>query len=103
MPADLDGVLARLPLRVTFDRGTPALVPAGSGVAAGLAAIVVAVARCGQDGSWERLKACPAEHCEWAFYDTSRNRSRNWCSMRVCGNREKTRAYRARGRQRADG
>jgi predicted RNA-binding Zn ribbon-like protein len=101
-PPGLERVLAGLPLRMAFDRGTPSLVPAGSGVSAGLAAILVAATRCGRDGSWERLKACPAEHCEWAFYDTSRNRSRNWCSMRVCGNREKTRAYRARSRRGAE-
>jgi predicted RNA-binding Zn ribbon-like protein len=31
-----------------------------------------------------------------AFHDTSKNQSRQWCSMRVCGNRQKTRAYRRR-------
>ncbi len=47
-------------------------------------------------GAWPRLKACGADDCQWAFYDTSRNRSRTWCSMDVCGNREKTRRYRGR-------
>lgn len=47
-------------------------------------------------GAWPRVKACGAENCQWAFYDTSRNRSRTWCSMDVCGNREKTRRYRGR-------
>ena len=46
------------------------------------------------DGSWTRLKAC--RNCRWAFYDFSRNRSASWCSMRLCGNRLKTRAYRRR-------
>jgi predicted RNA-binding Zn ribbon-like protein len=32
----------------------------------------------------------------WVFYDRSRNRSRHWCSMGVCGNRAKTRTYRAK-------
>ncbi|MGH2778535.1 MAG: CGNR zinc finger domain-containing protein, partial [Actinomycetota bacterium] len=31
-----------------------------------------------------------------AFYDHSKNRSGKWCTMRVCGNRAKTRAYRER-------
>ena len=44
----------------------------------------------------ERVKICPADDCRWAFYDTSRNRSRQWCSMEVCGNRAKARAHRAR-------
>jgi predicted RNA-binding Zn ribbon-like protein len=48
------------------------------------------------DGSWSRLKTC--RQCGWAFYDYSRNRSGSWCSMQICGNRLKTRAYRRRKR-----
>ncbi|HEX7536219.1 MAG TPA: CGNR zinc finger domain-containing protein [Dermatophilaceae bacterium] len=44
----------------------------------------------------DRVKICPADDCRWAFYDTSRNRSRQWCSMEVCGNRAKARAHRQR-------
>jgi predicted RNA-binding Zn ribbon-like protein len=47
-------------------------------------------------GQWDRLKACARDSCRWVFFDESRNRSGRWCSMRVCGNREKTAAYRAR-------
>ena len=46
------------------------------------------------DGSWGRLKAC--RNCYWSFYDYSPNRSATWCSMQLCGNRKKTRAYRSR-------
>jgi predicted RNA-binding Zn ribbon-like protein len=48
------------------------------------------------DGSWARLKAC--RNCRWVFYDYSTNRSARWCSMALCGNRSKTRAYRGRRR-----
>ena len=48
------------------------------------------------DGSWPRLKAC--RNCHWSFYDYSPNRSATWCSMQLCGNRAKTRAYRRRQR-----
>jgi predicted RNA-binding Zn ribbon-like protein len=48
------------------------------------------------DGSWERLKACREHSCEWAFYDHTKNRSGAWCTMDVCGNRAKARAYRER-------
>ena len=44
----------------------------------------------------DRIKICPADDCRWAFYDTSRNHSRQWCSMEVCGNRAKARAHRQR-------
>jgi predicted RNA-binding Zn ribbon-like protein len=46
------------------------------------------------DGTWGRLKAC--RNCHWSFYDYSPNRSATWCSMQLCGNRTKTRAYRRR-------
>lgn len=96
--AGLDRVAARFPLRLDFSAGAPRLQPVAAGARGGIAAVLAAAARCAQDGSWRRLKICPADDCEWAFYDTSRNRSRTWCAMRVCGNREKTRAYRARRR-----
>jgi len=46
------------------------------------------------DGTFGRLKAC--RNCHWAFYDYSPNRSATWCSMQLCGNRRKVRAYRRR-------
>lgn len=49
------------------------------------------------DGSFGRLKAC--RNCRWSFYDYSPNRSATWCSMQLCGNRAKTRAYRDRRRR----
>jgi predicted RNA-binding Zn ribbon-like protein len=61
-----------------------------------LLATIVAVAML--DGRWSRLKACPGEHCGWAFYDQSRNQASNWCAMSVCGSRTKARVYRRRQR-----
>jgi predicted RNA-binding Zn ribbon-like protein len=49
-------------------------------------------------GTWSRLKVCPADDCQWAFYDHSRNHSRTWCEMEECGNRAKARAWRERQR-----
>jgi predicted RNA-binding Zn ribbon-like protein len=75
---------------------TGALEPAGDGpdAACALALAIVFAARA--DGSFARLKACPHAHCGWAFYDGSRNRSGQWCSMRICGNRTKSEAFRRR-------
>jgi predicted RNA-binding Zn ribbon-like protein len=36
-----------------------------------------------------RIKACPG--CDWLFLDRSKNASRIWCDMAVCGNRHKAR------------
>ncbi len=54
------------------------------------------------DGTWSRFKSCPGHHCGWVFYDRSRNNSGRWCSMTVCGGREKARAHYRRHRTRGD-
>jgi predicted RNA-binding Zn ribbon-like protein len=42
----------------------------------------------------ERVGECADVHgCSWLFFDTSRNRSRRWCSMDSCGNRAKARRH----------
>jgi predicted RNA-binding Zn ribbon-like protein len=40
-----------------------------------------------------RVKVCAAEGCGWAFWDSSKNGKRRWCSMQLCGNREKARRF----------
>jgi predicted RNA-binding Zn ribbon-like protein len=44
--------------------------------------------------SLTRVRQCAAEDCDWLFLDQSRNRSRRWCDMSVCGNRSKVRRFR---------
>ncbi|MEV0202165.1 CGNR zinc finger domain-containing protein [Nonomuraea sp. NPDC050691] len=90
-PSGRAQALPMLPLRLAVDPG-PRLVPVENGIPGALAMIAAAVA----DASWDRLKVCAEITCQWAFIDVSKNRSRSWCSMQVCGNRTKTRAYRAR-------
>lgn len=41
----------------------------------------------------KRVRMCEAETCAWLFVDESRNHSRRWCDMKVCGNREKARRH----------
>ncbi|HZM11460.1 MAG TPA: ABATE domain-containing protein [Candidatus Limnocylindrales bacterium] len=44
----------------------------------------------------DRLRAvreCAADDCAWLFLDESRNHSRRWCDMTVCGNRQKARRH----------
>jgi predicted RNA-binding Zn ribbon-like protein len=96
--ASLETTARRLPLWVSFASGAPELRSTGKGVRAGLTQIAIAAIAAKADGTWSRLKVCQESTCQWAFLDTSKNRSRCWCSMRVCGNRTKTRAYRARQR-----
>lgn len=44
----------------------------------------------------QRMRACDADTCRWLFLDTSKNASRRWCNMRVCGNRMKARRFQER-------
>ena len=90
--AALDAAADRVRLRFGPD-GSARLE--GDGLVASMLAIIAGAQA---DGTWERMKACRAEDCRWAFYDRSRNRSRAWCSMSECGNRAKARSYRARQR-----
>jgi predicted RNA-binding Zn ribbon-like protein len=89
----LDAFGRRAALRVVFDEhGGARLEPAASGGDRITGHILAIVYRSIADGSWQRLKAC--RQCGWLFFDRSKNRSADWCSMSVCGNRVKNRAYR---------
>ena len=91
----LDDQAARSGLAVRF--GPDARLQAqADGVDGALGRLLAAVAVAMADGTWPRVKACREETCRWVFVDRARNRSRQWCSMEICGNRAKARAYRAR-------
>lgn len=42
------------------------------------------------------VRACSSPTCQWFFLDTSKNHHRRWCSMKLCGNRDKVRRFYAR-------
>ncbi len=58
--------------------------------------VLAAMTAAMSDGTWSRLKVCADDECQWAFYDNSRARTGKWCSMAVCGNRAKQKAWRDR-------
>jgi len=102
------------------------LATINDGLAAALAHARLAPARAGFEWSWEegkpaldrmlwpilrsaaelltaaaelsRVKQCGGWDCGWLFLDLSKNSSRRWCEMEVCGSRAKARAYYARKR-----
>jgi predicted RNA-binding Zn ribbon-like protein len=43
-----------------------------------------------------KIRACAASDCGWWFVDDTKNHSRRWCDMKICGNRAKVRRFRAR-------
>jgi predicted RNA-binding Zn ribbon-like protein len=86
---------ARLGVRFAPD-GAVRTEADAAGVAGALGHLLAIVAAAQDAGTWNRLKACLADDCQWGFYDRSRNRSAVWCDMRICGNRQKVRSYRER-------
>jgi predicted RNA-binding Zn ribbon-like protein len=93
----LDRAASRAGTRVRFHPGQrPELAPDAAGVDGAIARLLAIVAMAVAHDVWDRMKACPRDDCLWAFYDHSRNRSGKWCTMDVCGNLEKARAYRRR-------
>ncbi|WP_160312734.1 CGNR zinc finger domain-containing protein [Jiangella alkaliphila] len=70
--------------------------PSAGGVDGAIGGLLALVGDAMADGTWSRLKVCVDDTCRWAFYDESRARSGKWCSMQVCGNRAKQRAWRDR-------
>ena len=94
---ELNRAAGSMCLTVRFDEeGSPTFEPESSGVSAALGRILTAVVLAADEGIWGRLKVCPNDACQWAFYDRSKNRSGRWCTMEVCGNRMKARAFRQR-------
>jgi predicted RNA-binding Zn ribbon-like protein len=103
MPAggmeSLNAIASGLPLRLRLDNsGRFSLGSTVMGVPLVLATLLSYVYDAMIDGTWSRLKACRNQACRWAIYDHSKNRSRAWCEMAVCGNRSKVRTYQQRRR-----
>ena len=93
--AALEETAKRARLTLELDRHSHlVLTPQAGGVDGAMGRILRVVYDAMADGTWHRLKAC--RQCTWAYYDYSKNRSATWCSMAICGNRTKTRAYRRR-------
>jgi predicted RNA-binding Zn ribbon-like protein len=78
------------------DAGRTALEPTGRGVDGAVATLLGILHEAQLSGHWSRLKGC--RKCGYAFFDRSKNRSAAWCSMSICGNRTKNRAYYRRRR-----
>lgn len=90
----VDGDAASLPaveLETTCGERSVGLAARTAAQAAVASSLILSI-----QGRLDRVKLCGAEDCRWAFYDKSRNGSRTWCSMGVCGNRQKARTYRSK-------
>jgi predicted RNA-binding Zn ribbon-like protein len=95
----LDGALKQFPLVVEVDgEGGFTLRASRDDALAGLSVVVAELYDGSIRGTLDRLKVCAAEECRRVFYDRSKPATRRWCMSTLCGNRIKTRTYRARHR-----
>jgi predicted RNA-binding Zn ribbon-like protein len=74
------------------------LESAGAGAERAIGMMLAIAYDAAASGAWQRLRACRKSSCRFAYYDHSKNGSRSWCSMAVCGNREKAARRRSRDR-----
>jgi predicted RNA-binding Zn ribbon-like protein len=97
----LNASAATSPLIVqTSKTGKIRLHPLPGVSSGGLGSILAELQYAADTAKLDRLKTCAAEDCRWVFYDRSKPGTRRWCASTLCGNRQKTRAYRRRRGQR---
>jgi predicted RNA-binding Zn ribbon-like protein len=63
--------------------------------------VVLSAAELATSPERERVRECASPTCAWLFLDRSRNASRRWCDMTVCGNRAKARRHRSKSSREA--
>lgn len=90
----LTRICTAFPLVLNANGSIPRLQPAPA--SSTLGSIVAELYALAQADKLDRLKMCASDDCQWVFYDRSRPGTRRWCSSALCGNRQKTRAYRER-------
>jgi predicted RNA-binding Zn ribbon-like protein len=98
--ADDLGVFNRALARMRMGRDFEWEWTAGADALDGLLAPIVraALALLTSREERHRVRVCAASDCVWLFLDTSKNRSRRWCDMKQCGNRNKVRRFYERQR-----
>jgi predicted RNA-binding Zn ribbon-like protein len=79
------------------DTGAVKLVPVAGSNALGV--VLAQLMSAAEKDRLGRLKTCASDECRWIFFDRSKPANRHWCSSSICGNRQKTRAYRERQRR----
>jgi predicted RNA-binding Zn ribbon-like protein len=99
-PGDLDAAVAEVPVRLRYHpdqaRGAIPLDAAAPFDRLRLALAIAALDAARLDRS--RIRPCASRRCVLLFHDASRNRSRRWCDMAVCGNRAKASTHYRRTR-----
>lgn len=85
--------------RTTPNAFSEVFVPSGDRKDALLASLAMSASDLLRTADLSLIKKCKNPPCVLYFYDTTKNHARNWCSMQLCGNREKVAAYFRRKRK----
>lgn len=97
--ARLNAAAVNFPLTLeVLKGGNVTMRPLQLSSASGLGTILAELQRMAATERLDRLKMCASEECHWVFFDRSKPANRRWCNSALCGNRQKTRAYRERRR-----
>jgi predicted RNA-binding Zn ribbon-like protein len=88
--ATVGTALAEVDYRLRPDGSMRSAASGWDGIADDLLPAVLALA-----GVRDRIRTCGNPLCRWLFVDRSRNGSRVWCEMAVCGNRMKVGRHRS--------
>jgi predicted RNA-binding Zn ribbon-like protein len=90
----------RLPRSVEWEKGKFYWLPADLAATpvGPLAPIVEAAAALLASPDATHVRECSFQTCRWLFLDRSKNHTRRWCDMKICGNRAKAQRFYARQR-----
>ncbi|WP_270889196.1 CGNR zinc finger domain-containing protein [Pedococcus sp. 5OH_020] len=80
------------------DAGRVRALPSGKGWRYVASLLLIEIYDAQRVNTWRRLKTCRNHRCSAAFFDRSRNNSRAWHDVGVCGNLANLQAHRARKR-----
>lgn len=96
---DLNELISKITFGVEVSSsGELSLQTMGDACDTALGALIEAIFDSTRTGTWDRLRCCDLPTCGWAFYDSTRSRTKRWCSMKTCGSRHKAREYYKRSR-----
>jgi predicted RNA-binding Zn ribbon-like protein len=106
-----DGLACRWQFNANAPSAPPAMPPPDADAAAAAVGLFDRVAWSVARSATELLTSadlrhvhqCALETCGWLFLDVSKNKTRRWCAMKMCGNKAKVRHHRATRRQEAQG
>ena len=91
--AAFDTAVAEVPVRLTYAQPSPELPLGTTGPLDRLRLALAIAALDATHLERSRVRRCGSDRCVLLFFDTTRNGSRRWCDMAVCGNRAKASAH----------